>query len=392
MIDTLLWIFLLAVTLGVGIYVGYQIRLAYGPKTPARLHRDYLKGLNFLLNEQPDKAVEIFIKMLQVDKDTVETHVALGNLFRRRGEVDRALRIHQNLIERGNLDTEQRVSALFELGQDYLSAGMFDRAEHQFCEVMTLDDDHVVALQCLLDIYSQEKNWMNAIAVAKKYELATGKPMQSVVAHFYCEEAEVLYSKKNTVAALEALRQALTFDARCVRASLLEGQYFLAEKDYKAALNSLQRIQSQDIVFLAEATEMIVQCYEALQNEKGLLYYLKRTIKKHPQVPFVLVLAHRIQRWRGDESAARFVADFVHRYPSFRGLQLLIDLHLPTLEGNAKADLTLMRQLVDVALKNKPRYRCGHCGFAGRLLHWQCLGCKRWGTMKPIQGIEVGAG
>src|SRR3990167_5526083 len=150
-----------------------------------QLSREYVVGLNYLLNEQPDKAVDVFIKLLEVDSETVETHLALGSLFRRRGEVDRAIRIHQNLIARPQLSLFQRKEALMALGQDYMSAGVFDRAEHIFLEVVELAGDREVnSLRGLLAIYQQEKAWEKALDVIQKVEGGTGRSMHFELAHY----------------------------------------------------------------------------------------------------------------------------------------------------------------------------------------------------------------
>src|SRR6476469_7136107 len=150
-------------------YLGYQSKQKKHESEKLTLPRDYLVGLNFLLNEEPDKAVDIFIKMLEVDSNTVETHLAVGKLFRKRGEVDRAIRIHQNLIARPQLEKVYREQSLYELGKDYLSAGMLDRAERIFQDLINSKNYTAHALSTLLDIYQQEKDWENAVNIALKY-------------------------------------------------------------------------------------------------------------------------------------------------------------------------------------------------------------------------------
>ncbi len=162
--------------------------------SPSGLYPEYFKGLNYVLNEQPDQAIEVFIKMLEVDNETVETHLALGNLFRHRGEVDRAIRIHQNLIARPKLSRAQRTSAMFELGMDYMKSGLLDHAENLFCELVETELYPVPALTELLDIYQQEKDWENAIRTARRLELYSPKPLNKVIAQFYCQKASALRS------------------------------------------------------------------------------------------------------------------------------------------------------------------------------------------------------
>ena len=235
----------------------------------------YFKGLNFLLNEQPDKAIEVFIRVLEVNSETVETHLALGNLFRRRGEVERAIRIHQNLIARPTLDKEQRSLALLELGQDYLKAGLFDRAENLFLELAEIRVHSEQALKLLLHIYQQEKEWEKAVSVARKLVRASGKNMDDTIAHFYCELADQEYMRKNYSTARDHLKKALAADDKCVRASMLLGDIDALEGNHGAAIAHWQQIEQQDIHYLGEVAGRIAEGYKQLQDEQGLYDYFR---------------------------------------------------------------------------------------------------------------------
>src|SRR3990167_2303385 len=259
------------------------------------LPRDYLTGLNFLLNDETDKAVDIFVKMLEVDSETVETHLAVGKLFRKRGEVDRAIRIHQNLIARPQLDKIYREQSLFELGQDYLSAGMLDRAERVFLELIQAKSHSARALQMLIDIYQQEKDWENAIKVANQYETVTRQNMQAVIAHYYCELADIAYLKEDFDLAREQLSHAFAADPSCVRASLLQAKVCIGEEDYKSAIRFLKKIKDQNPDYLSEAIDMLACCYEKNQQKEELLAYLNELVEEHPNVPIVLILAEKIR-------------------------------------------------------------------------------------------------
>jgi lipopolysaccharide biosynthesis regulator YciM len=380
------WILLVFAALACAWYLGYHARQKSFVEQKINLPRDYLVGLNFLLNEEPDKAVDVFIKMLEVDSDTVETHLAVGKLFRRRGEVDRAIRIHQNLIARPQLDKAYREQSLFELGQDYLSAGFLDRAERIFLEVLSVKDYSVVALRALLDIYQQEKEWKQAIQIGNKLAIASKKNMKPIIAHYYCELAEA--AKEQNDEAEQYIKQALNTDAQCVRASLLQAQLDMAKGDHKSALRSLKLVKDQNPDYLSEAIDSLASCYEALNEEEKLVKYLMQVLKQYPRVPVVLILSERIRRWKGDKVAANFVADYIRRYPSIRGLHLFISLYQSNTEGRAREDLLILQNLTKKLLADKPDYRCVSCGFAGKSLHWQCPGCKQWGTVKSVHSLE----
>lgn len=383
-----IWLLIFLVMLGAAYLAGVRSRPKEEKAKKINFPRDYLIGLNFLLNEETDKAVDIFIKMLEVDSDTVETHLAVGKLFRKRGEVDRAIRIHQNLIARPQLEKIYREQSLFELGQDYLSAGMLDRAERIFLDLINAKSHQAYALLTLIDIYQQEKDWENAIAMATKYGSVTKKNMQPTIAHYYCELAEVDFNKKEYDQALQYLNKAYSADKQGVRASLLQAKIYMALEDYKAAIKHLKRIKDQNPEFLSEAIDLLASCYEKLNLETELVIYLKNLVEEHPRVPVVLILAERIRKWKGDKVAAGFVADYVRRYPSLRGLYLFVNLYISNAEGRAKEDLHILQNLMKKILKDRPDYQCTSCGFSGRALHWHCPGCKQWSTIKPAYHFE----
>lgn len=349
---------------------------------------EYFQGLNFLLNEQPDKAIEVFIRMLEVDSDTVETHLALGNLFRRRGEVDRAIRIHQNLIARPTLNKAQRSAALLELGQDYMRAGWLDRAESLFDELLENNLHTVLASRHLLDIYQQEKEWDKAINVARRLDGDRGQSMKPVIAQFYCEQAEIALRKGDENLAQQMLKRALAQDRRCVRASLLQGRIAMRAENCKLALKTFRQVEEQDIEYLPEILEQMRQCYENLDSADALQEYLREIMKRYTGVSPALMYAELIARTQGDNAAAEFMTEQVRKRPSVRGLGRLIDLSLAGASGKARDDLLILRDLVTQLLNNKPVYKCIHCGFAGKSLYWQCPGCKEWNTVKPIHGVE----
>lgn len=352
------------------------------------ISRDYLIGLNYLLNEQPDKAVDIFIKMLEVDSETVETHLALGNLFRRRGEVERAIRIHQNLIARPHLDKSQRTQALLALGRDYMLAGVLDRAERLFHEVYETGEYSAESLRFLLDIYQQEKDWEQAILIAQKLEVCSNQSKQTDIAHYYCELAIDARVKVSSDSAFRNLKRALSVDKACVRACLLQGEWEQEAGNYKAAIRAYKRVKEQDPDFLSEIIHPLVECYQKLGNEEELIAYLQECLREHPRISIVLVLSERLQHWHGDKVAEEFVASQLKQRPSLRGLKRLIDLQMNLTQGNTRQKLHVLNNLTDQLLEDKPVYRCGHCGFAGKVLHWLCPSCKLWNTVKPIHGLE----
>lgn len=347
----------------------------------------YFKGLNYLLNEQPDKAIEVFLRLVEVDSETVETHLALGNLFRRRGEVDRAIRIHQNLIARPTLDREQRAQGLLELGLDYMRAGLLDRAESLFQELIEMDDHTAAALANLVDIYQQEKDWDKAIHAQHRLEAVTGISRAPVVAQYYCELAEQARLAGDLIKAMQMAKQALKCDPRCVRASLIEGHVNAASGDYKGAVSAYLRVEDQDPRYLTEVIGSLQESYQRLGKPEQLLDYLQHVVREHQGISAMLVLAELLRQTQGSQRAAQFITEQLNERPSVRGLERLIELNLTDSSGVAREHLLTLKNLVGKLLEDKPVYQCEHCGFSGKSMHWQCPGCKHWSTLKPIQGV-----
>jgi lipopolysaccharide biosynthesis regulator YciM len=344
----------------------------------------YFRGLNFLLNEQPDKAIEVFTQVLEVNSETVETHLALGNLFRRRGEVERAIRIHQNLIARPTLDKEQRSRALLELGQDYLKAGLFDRAENLFMELAEIRLHSEQALQQLLRIYQQEKEWDKAISSARKLARLTGRNMDSLVAHFYCELAEVALEKRDYGPARMYAKDALSSDRACVRASILLGDIEAANGRYREAIKAWKHIETQDARFLGEVADKIAEGYRRMGDEDGLYEFFRSALERHQLIGLILTFADIIKNREGIEVAEKFVVESLRRKPSVHGLHRLIELNLVEAKGSSKDDLMLLRSIIEELREQHQGYACQQCGFKGKSLHWLCPSCNSWSTIKPV--------
>ncbi|MBI1423174.1 MAG: lipopolysaccharide assembly protein LapB [Gammaproteobacteria bacterium] len=371
-----------------GWLIGRQNRRKTSSYFGGEIPLGYIRGLNYLLNEQPDKAIDVFIQMLDVNSETVETHLALGSLFRRRGEVDRAIRIHQNLIARPTLNPEQRMHALNELGQDYMRAGLLDRAEALFSELIETGPHTVNALQQLIDIYQQEKDWEKAIDTARKLAIKTGKSQDNVIAHYYCELAEQELRANETHKALKFVKKALNSDHNCARASILEGDIEYQLGDVKAAIRAYRRVEDQDSDYIPEILEALTRCYRELHRIDEMIVYLREILGREGGISVMLALAELIREREGEAESAEFIAQQLQSRPSVRGMDRLIDLALNLIKGPGREKLEVLKNVTTQLLVSNQIYKCDVCGFSGKTLHWQCPSCKSWNTVKPIQGVE----
>jgi len=352
-----------------------------------RLPSSYFKGLNFLLNEQPDKAIEAFIEVAKVAPETVELHFALGSLFRRRGEVERGIRMHQNLLDREDLAPEQRTAALFELAQDYLKAGLLDRAEDLFSK-LTGTSYEQQGLKFLLEIYEQEKDWVKAIETSQKMDAITGDSSAKDIAHFYCELAAAEIPHGRFASARGFLDQALGVNRRCTRVNILLGDIETAEGNIAAAVEVWQRIEAQNPAYLSLLADKLLAAYAKLGREAEGLMLLKGYLSSHPSLDLLTAVFQATLESQGTEAAHVLLRQELRRMPTLIGLAKLIDVQIAQASPERQPDLELVRNLLQQHTRNLALYKCDSCGFRARQFYWHCPACHGWETYVPRRTEE----
>ena len=353
----------------------------------SELSTSYFRGLNYLLNEQQDKAIEVFLKLAEINRDTVETHLALGNLFRRRGEVDRAIRVHQHLIARPNLSQEEKTVALLELGEDYMRAGLLDRAETLFTDLVAMDALAPSALKHLISIYQHERDWDKAIDHARRLEKAIGESQGSTIAQFYCELAEQARAQGARDDARARVADAFAAEADCVRASMIEGHIESSAGHLDAAIRAFERVAEQDVDYVPEILSPLLDCYARAQRMQRAEEFLLDITERYQGVSPVLALAKLYATTRGEVAAVEFLNRILRQRPSVRALMALINVNLHTASGDARENFLILRDLTRKLVEGKAMYRCNRCGFGAKAHHWQCPSCKTWGSVRPIHGV-----
>jgi len=380
---------LLPIAAAYGWYMGNRSAQQDKQKHSNQISRQYVTGLNLLLSDQSDKAVDHFIELLQVDNDTIDTHLALGNLFRSRGEVDRAIRIHQNLISRSGLTIDQKNIALQQLAKDYMASGFLDRAEKIFEQLVDEPDHREAALQQLVAIYQQTREWHKAIHYASQLFKLGRKRMRVSIAHFYCEIAMQDQADGERSQAITHFKRALSEDPKCVRASIALGKLYLETEDYQQTIKYMTMVLDQDSEFISEVLPTLADCYHHLGQEDELLNFLRQSIANKAGVSAELMLAQLVAQHDGSAAAQELLTRQLVKNPTMKGFFRLMDYHLMNAEeGRAKESLATLQKLVGEQLKVKPHYRCRKCGFSTHSMYWHCPSCKGWGTIKPIRGLD----
>lgn len=348
----------------------------------------YFKGLNFLLNEQPDKAIDAFIEIVKLDPETVELHFALGNLFRRRGETERAIRVHQNLLARPDLPQEQQVHAQYELGQDYLKAGLLDRAEETFDKL--IDTQYSAqARRALLEIFQREKEWTRAIEAAHALQQSGAGGRQKEIAQFYCEMAQDELVHTHPDAALAVLEKALAADRKNVRATMLIGDAQLAKGDVEAALLTWRRVEQQSVPHVALVAQRLMDGYRAVGRSQEGANLLKVYLAEASSIDLLEVVFKAVLELDGVDAAKQLVSDELRRTPTLLGLDKLLEARLMDAPPEVRPELSLVKNLVHSHAQKLARYQCSRCGFKARQFYWQCPGCSNWETYPPRRTEEL---
>lgn len=352
------------------------------------LPRGYFKGLNFLLNEQPDKAIDAFIEIVKLDPETADMHFALGNLFRRRGEVERAIRVHQNLLARPDLPLEQQHHAGYELGMDYLKAGLLDRAEETFNGLV--DSQYgVQAQRALLEIYQREKEWKRAITAAQGLQASGAGMRQKEIAQFYCELAQDALVHLHTDEAMALLEQALASDRTNVRATILIGDVQLAKGDVEGALMTWRRVEQQSVPHVALVAARLMDGYRKVGRPQEGVNLLRSYLAEASSIDLIEVVFKAVTELDGAQAAKDLVVQELRRTPTLLGLDKLLEARMMDAPPEVFDELSMVKNLVHGYTQKLARYQCGHCGFKARQFYWQCPGCSRWDSYPPRRTEEL---
>ena len=378
---------LIPVAFVLGWWASRQIGARRSGAEVSELSSDYFRGLNYLLNEEQDKAIEVFLKLAEYNRDTVETHLALGNLFRRRGEVDRAIRLHQHLVSRPGLSDAMKTVALLELGEDYMRAGLLDRAEALFSDLVAMDAHAPSALRHLIAIYQHERDWHKAIEHARRLEVMTGEDETPMIAQFYCELADRARQHGARAEARDYLSLAFECQPDCVRAFMLTGRLQAEDSHHEEAVVAYEAAINADIAFTPEILPPLLDSYARSRQMSRAESFLSDMLGRYHGVSPVLALTRLYRQRDGERAAIDFLTAQLRQRPSVRGLMALIDATMDKIEGEARDNFLILRDLTRKLIEGQAMYRCSRCGFGAKAHHWQCPSCKSWSTIRPIHGV-----
>lgn len=352
-------------------------------KKPRRLPPEYFTGLNYLLNDEHGKALDIFVKLVESDWEIVDTHFALAKIFRKNGEIDKAIKIHQGLIARPSLPEKYRSKVLLELGYDYLGAGWLDRAEGLFKEVLINDRKSEKAKRNLILIYQQEKDWHKAIEVGANLFSEGKSDVGAMVSQYYCELADIAKSRGNITLAAQNSRQALNYDKGSIRALMLLADHEIDKQNYNQALRYLEQVEKRDIAFFPVILDKLIECYHRTVGPNKLLAYLAEIESQYPLLAINETHARVIERYQGRAAAIDYLTARIRDYPDARSMLSLISYKIGQDEVGERALLQDLKSALDKMQQDAASYQCHHCGFQTNTLYWLCPSCQSWAEVKP---------
>ena len=348
-------------------------------KRQLRFSNDYFQGLNYLLNDEQDKALDIFIQLVETDWETIDTSLALGAIFRRKGEIDKAIKLHQNLLARPSLPQEYKGKVLLSLAKDYLQAGWLDRAEGLFNEVVGDEEFTQEAQQCLMSIYEQEQEWENAINIARRFQSRGDMQLAATTAQYYCEISQQVL-RQNDLKEAEALAtQALTADKNCVRASILLANLAIDRGRYQKAIRFLRQVEMQNVQLFPLVVEKLIVCYRNISNLGKALSYLRSIDQKYTEVSLVPEITSLIEEIYGKEDALQYLSEAVLRKPSLSTLNTLLKLQ----SSDTYEQENILPSVVEAITAKHHGYQCKQCGYSANTHVWLCPSCHNWSSMTP---------
>ena len=380
---------LLPVAMAYGWFMGRNSIKQNDQTVKEDLSKKYSTGINYLLSNQKDKAIDYLIDTLSVEDETVEAHFAMANLFRRRGELDRALKVHEHLVRHQELPTKAKQRAAFELGKDFLSAGLFDRAEKIFIRLLKNKTYRVKCLTYLLQMYQSTKDWQQGVRLTKTIRKTSDKKLLHALANFYCELATEALAEDKFIDVIELLEQALEYDANSCRANWLLAQVYEKHQQYSEAQKCYIAIYHQDKEFFPDIIENMQACYLKLDEESEYFQFIKQAYEETGATSVLVKYLSHVEKRHGVGRAREYLLSALKRRPTIRGFRHFVKIQMNDAElANANEGLDVIKGLVSEYLKVKPRYSCRTCGFDSSVHYWSCPSCHDWEQLKPVRGLE----
>jgi lipopolysaccharide biosynthesis regulator YciM len=349
---------------------------------------EFHQGLNVLLSDKQDKPIELFNNEASADRNAAETHIALGNHYRQRGDMERSVFMHQSVLDNEALDEDVRAAARFELARDYDSAGLLDRSEAEFKELIKSEHCMDDAYKSLLQLHERESDWNQAIKVALDAELKTDSEFGRRVAHYYCELASESIKHGESEAANSQLLLALEHDDTCARASMMLAELALEAGQYSQASTLYERVEALSPELMPEIIDRRFEVLRQSGDDAEFDRFLERIHSQRNAYSVIRSTRSVIAERHNPQLADRFFKDQILKRPSLKGLRDWAHDQVELSKPDEREKVQVICDLLDKVVEDKPAYRCNQCGFQGNVMHWRCPSCEQWDSVSTIIGVE----
>lgn len=349
---------------------------------------NFHEGLNELLNESRDLPGELFDKLSDTDKDTADTHIALGNLYRRRGDVNRAIMLHESLLDKPELGAQVHSLALLALAKDYDSAGLLDRAEQSLRKLIDSGQQLPAGFSALLALHERERDWNSAIEIANEIERVTGEDRSSLIAHYYCELSVEAKREGYADQAQKLARVALQRSDQCARAHMMLAELASSKGDNASAVDHYTTVEELRPELMPDIIDARFKAMLANDDTSAVREFIERIRQRRNAYSVVRTTRSVIEKLDDAETADRFFKDQILKRPSLKGLRDWAHDQISISKPGEREKVQVICTLLDSVVEDKPAYQCSRCGFLCNQLHWRCPSCNNWDTVLPIIGVE----
>lgn len=378
---------LLPLAAAYGYYMGRSSVKNKREDSKSHQNHNYIRGVEYLLNNERELAMDRFIAYLNEADPSFESNLALGNLFRKRGEVDKAIAMHSSIASNPKLDVSEHELAKLELGRDFISAGLLDRAENILMELVEIPRQRTDAARLLVKLFEQERDYRQAIETALKYRDALGTSVNSQLSQYYCEVAasDVVLGDLNKARA--GFTHALDIFPDSIRARLGLADLLLRQNKLEGAYRLVKEVSvlREDAGLLC--LDFIMRCFPN-KADPNLRFALDDLVRRTKSAEAMVMLIEVVELSSGRDDAELMLLNFVKEKPNLKLFSALMRLRSRESGMAGNEAILQLKSLVDAQIASNHRYACHRCGFQSRMLFWQCPSCRRWDTMKPIVGLD----
>lgn len=378
MLDTVLLYGLLLTGVAVGWAMGYR----YAQQSGSKRRPDFIPSIEYILANNNDAALSRLLDVEQIDEDGLDLLLKLGKALRNKGETDRAIHLHQTLFARKDIPREVLSTLKFELALDYLIAGLLDRAERLFIELLALKDDNFEEIaEHLIELYEEESEWQKIVDLYAQYKLQRFPKLSKRTAHAICELAELALNKRYFLETHQFCRRALKIDSNCARAYVVQGNLAYSQDEPNEAIRCYLRALEINPKAIFSVLTPLYNSFEQVKNDKGLMEVLKQQWKSSLYMPVLRLYINRISEEKSPAEAVSYLLAEMAQQPSNPGFELFAEL---VVKQEIQLDSLQLKALYDILheiVNHEPKFQCNNCGLRTEHFHWRCPNCKSWSSI-----------